>query len=102
MPLQNNSTVQQFKSTFQHICRLHDRVTVQKTISMGVVDGYVAAFTPLRHDQNGADSLTVLALSLVAWNEQGVLCESGIVPPSPWIAMHEWSSSEPGQRVTQR
>jgi len=96
MPLQNNSTVQ------QHICRLHDRVTVQKTISMGVVGGYVAAFTPLRHDQNGADSLTVLALSLVAWNEQGVLCESGKSSPPPWIAMHEWSSSEPGQRVTQR
>jgi hypothetical protein len=50
---------------------------------MGVVDGYVAAFTPLRHDQNRADSLTVLALSLVAWNGQGSLCESGIVAPSP-------------------
>lgn len=42
---------------------------------MGVVDGYVADFTPLRHDRNGADSLkdTVLALSLVAWNGQGLL-----------------------------
>lgn len=40
---------------------------------MGVVDGYVAAFTPLRHDQNGADSFANL--------------ES--LPPPPWTAIHE-------------
>lgn len=69
---------------------------------MGVVDGYVAAFTPLRHDQNGADSLTVLALSLVAWNGQGLLCESGIVAPLLGSRCTNDPAASQGQRDTQR
>lgn len=68
---------------------------------MGVVDGYVAAFTPLRHDQNGADSLTVLALSLVAWNGQGLLCESGIVAPSS-LDRESRFTNDPAARQRQR